>query len=543
MPAPAAKAVRWSERFRRAAAALRRQPAALSEAGRVFLSTVLAADDAEGAVALADDPRFADEAWRSDPRFIALRRAYAATCNGARTWVRESAWTGQGRRRVAFLVDVMLAAMAPTNVLVGNPEAQRRALFTGGASLLQGGAQLWRDLIDNRGMPAQSDRNAFRLGMDLAATPGKVVHRSEQFELLAYLPRDGGHLRRCQAAPVLLVPSMINRFYIFDLAPGRSVTEFLTGEGFPVFVISWRNPGRQHRDWNLESYVAGVVEAIALVREIAGQAHVHVASACAGGLIAACALAVLAGRGERPIDSFTPIVGLMDQGVEDTELGAFVDAATVAREKRRVRRAGLLKGYELARAFNLTQSERLIWHFFVRNTLFGEVPQPSEVLFFAGDTTHLSAGLYGDLLDLLLAPSALRSGAVELLGVPLDLRSIRCDALLVGATADRISPWPAVYRARSLLGGRTEFVLCRGGHLQPFVDAGPADRLRHHRSARHPADPQRWLATARAVDGSWWPYWAGWLRRRARGTRTLGTWQARIGRRSLGFAPGSYVFQ
>jgi len=484
----------------------------------------------------AGDRRFQDAAWRDDPRFKALLQAYLAWAARLDDYVGEIGLRRRAQERARFAVSLLSDALAPSNGLWTNPAALRRLGETGGASLLAGWRNLLRDLAVNGGMPAQVDKRAFRPGENLAQSRGAVVLRTEVLELLQYAPA-GDTVR---ARPLLIVPPQINKFYIFDLAPGRSLIEYLTKSGFQVFAVSWRNPGVAQRDWSMDTYVEALLAAIDAVRDVTGSADVNLAGACSGAMTQAALLGHLAAKGDRRVHSATMMVMLLDHS-DESQLGLFATPQTVAAAKQASSAAGVLSGETMGRMFAWMRPNDLVWSYWVNNYLLGKDPPAFDILYWNNDTTRLPARFHGQLLDLFTANVLRRPGGFEVLGTPIDLAAVSCDKYVVAGTTDHITPWQGGWRAAQLFGGKSEFVLAASGHIQSIINPPGNAKARYFVNAARADDPERWLAGATAVPGSWWEHWRDWLTERSGDTVAAPAELGGAGHPVRAAAPGTYV--
>ncbi|MEA2171319.1 MAG: poly[(R)-3-hydroxyalkanoate] polymerase subunit PhaC, partial [Solirubrobacteraceae bacterium] len=340
--------------------------------------------------------------------------------------------------------------------------------------------------------------------------------------------------------PLLLISSQVNKFYIADLAPDRSMVEFTTAQGLPTFAISWRNPEREQADWGFATYMAACKEAVDAVLAISGAERLHLAGICGGGIMVSMLLAHLAATDDERVASGTLMVTHLDQAVQ-TLASVLVADPVIAAAKRRSRRAGILDGRDTARFFAWLRPNELVWSYVVNNWLLGDDPPQHELLFWNVDNTRLPAQLHVDYLDLYLKNALVHPGALEVLGTPIDLSAVRTDTYLVGGTTDHITPWRGCHRSAALLGGDSQFVLSVGGHVGTIVSAIGNQRARHFAGPVTGDDPDAWSAAAEEHAGSWWPHWAAWLGERSAPPRRAAR---RLGNRrfpALESAPGSYV--
>jgi poly[(R)-3-hydroxyalkanoate] polymerase subunit PhaC len=518
-----------------AARALTR-PTVLWREGRALAAGTRAILAGEGDGSVRADRRFADPSWETNFFYRRWLQAYLVLERELKSLPDKVSIDERDANKARFLLSLLADAAAPTNLLVGNPAALKRARKTRGRSLIAGARNLVGDLRHNGGMPSMVNREPFRLGETTAVSPGAVVHRTEVLELIQYQPTTSRVLRR----PLVVVPPQINKFYILDLAPGRSLIEHAVSRGQQVFVISWRNPGIEHREWDLARYVDETERALAVARTITRVPSVNVVGACAGGITAAAMLAHLAGRGDVRVDSATFLVSVLDTEVPSTMTMFGTDRA-LARAIRRSRDRGLLEGKELARTFSWLRPNDLVWSYWINNYLLGNEPPAFDVLAWNADSTNLPAGLHVDFLRMLAANALARPNSIEIGGIPIDLRKVALDSYVVGANTDHITPWKACYRTPFLLGGASQFVLSSSGHIQALVNPPGNPKSRFLTSPTLPEDPDEWLADAVEQQGTWWDNWLDWLAERSGDERRA---PRRLGSKSyppLDHAPGLYV--
>jgi polyhydroxyalkanoate synthase subunit PhaC len=475
------------------------------------------------------DRRFADAAWQTNWLLRRLLQAYLAAGGTLDGLISDAETDWRTERQARFAAANVLDALAPTNFPWSNPAVLKDIVDHGGAGLARGTRQLVRDLSRPPRLPASVDTTSFAVGENLAVTPGAVVLRNEVFELIHYEPRSA----QVREVPLLVVPPTINKFYVLDLAPGRSVVEHLLTEGQQVFLISWRNPEALQGHFDLDTYVGAVLEARAAVSEIARQPAVHVAAACSGGILAACALAHLAaeGRLSEDVASLTLLVCALDNAQAGT-VSALASRELAAAAVAESARKGYLDGQALAGVFAWLRPNDLIWSYWVNNYLLGRRPPAFDVLYWNQDTVRLSAGLHRDFMRIALDNLLARPGAVTTLGSPVDLGAIEVDNYVVAGLNDHIVPWENAFRSGDLLGGDTRLVLSTSGHIQALINPpGPESRASYSVGADR----------AEAVRGSWWPDYVGWLDARSGEHKPA---PGRLGSRrhkALAKAPGSYV--
>ena len=489
------------------------------------------------------DRRFADPAWKDNPFLRRAVQAYLAAGQSAEALLAGAGLGWRDETRLTFLLTNLIAAAAPSNSPLLSPVGWKALLDTGGQSAVRGLGALARDLASPPRVPSMVPADAFEVGRDLAVTPGGVVHSCEQFELIQYQPVTGTVFQY----PLLIVPPMINKYYITDLAPGRSLAEFLTAQGHQVFAISWRNPDARHRDWDLDTYGGAVVEALAGVRAITGAARASICALCSGGIVTSMVAAHLGATGQ--LDQLASLclgVTVLDQAQAGTA-AALIDEATATAAMAASGTRGYLDGRALAEVFAWLRPDDLIWNYWVNNYLQGRPPPAFDILYWNADITRLPAALHHDFIRLGLANALTVPGAASMLGSPVDLAKVDLDAYVVAGVADHLCPWQSCYRTTQLLRGPVKFVLSTSGHIAALVN--PPDNQKasfrsapsKHGAPSNPADPLEFLATADKTPGSWWPDYSGWLAERSGGLRSSPAGLGLEGYPVQCAAPGTYV--
>jgi len=483
------------------------------------------------------DRRFKAREWTHDPFWFLLGQGYLLWSRWLMELVEAAEVDGPTKLKAEFAVRGMIDALAPTNVLAGNPAALRRAWETGGMSVLKGAQNMLEDVLNNQGRPRQVDASGFEVGRNLAATKGKVVFRNHLMELLQYEPQT----ETTYEVPLLLSPPWINKYYVMDLAPGRSFAEWAVQHGHTVFAISYRNPDATMRDVALDDYlVHGPRAALDVIADITGSDQVNIVALCLGGTLTTALLAHLAHRGEERVRTATLLNTLVDFS-EPGPLGTFTDPQTVRGLARKMAERGYLDGGEMALTFDLLRANDLIWNYVASNWLMGEQPPAFDILAWNGDTTRMPARMHEFYLRYCYGENQLARGEMELAGTPLDLDEIREELYVLAAKEDHIAPWTSAYRTTQLVGGPARFVLSSAGHIAGIVNP-PSSKARHWIRDDTPADPQEWLAGAQEQQGSWWEDWVRWVAERA-GERRKPPPTGSATHPPLGDAPGTYVHE
>jgi polyhydroxyalkanoate synthase len=485
------------------------------------------------------DRRFAHEVWQKNGYYKRVMQSYLAWRKTLHDILESTDAKPEDKERARFALALVTEAAAPTNTLLGNPGAAMRIAQTRGMSLVKGAQNMLDDLMHNGGMPKQVDERAFRVGKNLATTPGAVVYRDDVFELIQYAPQSA----EVRARPLVLVPPQINKFYMVDLAPGKSFAEYAVKHGVQFFAISWRNPTAAQRDWNLETYLKACKKALEVACDIAGSEDANLVAACAGGYTAATLLGHYAALGERRVHSATLLVTVLDSS-SPTLMGLFASEQAIAAAIRKSRATGVLEGREMARVFAWLRPNDLVWSFFANNYVMGNDPPAFDILAWNADCTRLPAEFHADMLMLYQHNPLVKPGRLEVLGTPVDMRKVKCDTFVVAGVTDHITPWKACYETRKVLpNSAMRFVLSSSGHIQSIVNPPGNERAKYYTSADLALEPDEWLKSAKTHQGSWWDHWREWMEARAGALkpapRELGNRHYPAGDK----APGRYVHQ
>jgi polyhydroxyalkanoate synthase len=514
---------------RRPATVARRTGELVRELGRI---TVGRSELAPG----KKDKRFADPAWSGNPFLKRAMQTHLAAARTAWELIDDADLDWQDDERIRFTATNVVDALAPSNVPALNPLALKAVIDTGGRSAVEGVRRMARDLANPPRVPSMVEPDAFTVGEDLAVTPGAVIFRTPVFELIQYTPTT----ETVRQVPLIMVPPTINKFYITDLAPNRSIVEHYVNSGQQVFMISWRNPDERHAEWGLDTYGQAALDAMDAVQRATGSAQVSFQAFCSGGIITAMLLAHLAGIGQQDrVAAASYAVTVLDWSRAGT-VSALMDEAAVKAATEKSRKKGYLDGAQLAEVFAWLRPNDLVWNYWVNNYLQGKPPPNFDILFWNADTTRMSAALHRDFIDVAIGNALTEPGTATMLGTPVDLSTVTVDTYLTAGIADHLCPWQACYRSSQLLGGKSRFVLSTSGHIASLVNPPGNPKSTFQVAGSTPSDPQEWLAQAETVQGSWWPDFMTWLGERSGdeipAPTTLGG-----GLELLADAPGTYV--
>jgi polyhydroxyalkanoate synthase len=486
------------------------------------------------------DRRFRDPAWDDHALFDFIKQSYLLTAR----WLVETindvdGLDGKTRQKVDFYTRQFVDALAPSNFVATNPEVLRTTFETGGENLLRGLNNLLEDLARGDGKLAirMTDLDAFQLGKNIAATPGKVIYQTSLMQLLQFTPTTDQVYQR----PLLIMPPWINKYYILDLQPKNSFIKYAVEQGFTVFVISWINPDREHAEKTFEDYMfEGPLAALEAIEQATGEREVNVVGYCLGGTLLACALAYMAAKQDRRVKAATFFASLVD--FEDPgELGVFIDEEQLAVMDQRMAKRGYLEGREMATTFNMLRANDLIWSFVINNYLLGKEPFPFDLLYWNSDSTRMPYAMHSYYLHKFYQENRLvEPGGITLGGVPIDLRKIRLPVYMLSTREDHIAPWTSTYAATQLFRGDTTFVLAGSGHIAGVINPPSVQKYGFWTSDELSSDPKDWFEHAENRPGSWWPHWREW--NAARSGKLVPARQPGDGKLTpIEDAPGSYV--
>ncbi len=461
------------------------------------------------------DKRFMDPAWQHNPFFRAGAQYYLAVQKGMKGWLEDLELDDLERDRANFISTIIIDSLSPTNTLAGNPMAQKRLIDSGGLSLIKGLKNAYNDIAHNNGMVSQVDKRPFKLGENVAASKGAVVHRNAMMELIQYAPTTD----EVYAVPQLTIPPQINKMYINDLSPEKSVVKWQLDGGIQPFMISWKNPTKSEGHWDMGDYIASCQEAVEVVCKIAGSDKVNVSAGCSGGQTAALLASKMAAAGDDRLGALTLMVTVLHPKQNDIEAGSLMTENGLKLAKQRAAKKGVIEGNSLARGFAWLRPNDLIWNYVINNYLMGDDPPAFDVLFWNADATNLSAALMGDFLTLFETLAFTRRGEVEMADHKVDLSKVTSDLFILGGVTDHITPWRACYRSTQLFGSDdVTFVLSQSGHMQAILNPPGNPKAKYFKTKQPghpPAEVEDWLTGSEEVAGSWWPFWMEWMQARS----------------------------
>ena len=493
--------------------------------------------DNPGPIAIArGDKRFTDPAYQENPAYFLLAQQYLLFSRLVDELLDTAGVSGTREAKARFAAKFLVDSLAPTNTLAGNPAALRQAFDTGGKSIVRGLKNWVHDLRHNGGWPSQVDSSGFEVGVNMAATPGSVVYRSDLIELIQYSPQTP----ETYAVPLLFCPPWINKFYIMDLAPGKSLIEWAVQHGHTCFAISYRNPDKSMRELGFRDYLfQGPLDAVRVVRDITGAPAVNTVSVCLGGTLTALGLAHNAARGDESIKSAT-FLNTHTDFTEPGLLGTFTDEQTVAGLEKQMQKTGFLDSATMARTFSTLRSNDLVFQYVANNWLQGNKPPSFDLLAWNEDSTRMPARMHSEYLRSCYLRNEFSRGEFEIDGNRLDPSLVDIDTYVLAAVDDHIVPWTSGYKTTQLLGGKSRFVLSSSGHIAGIVNP-PNPKAKHWVNDSLPTDPHEWKANAELVTATWWQDWTAWIAQRGGDMIPAPDHEGSDNYPPLEEAPGGYV--
>ena len=492
-----------------------------------------------------DDRRFLDESWTDHPWFDYLKQSYLIHSDLVNDcFAMDTGLDERDREKIHFFTHQWLKAIAPSNFPATNPVVIKEAVTTDGVSLVNGYKNFLRDWEQSSAQfkILLSDPDAFKLGENIATTPGKVVYQDDLFQLIQYLPTTAKTIKD----PLLVIPPWINKYYIMDLRADNSIIKYWVDQGHTVFIVSWVNPDESHADVSFEDYMLqGVYAACDAVQQATGEKQLNAVGYCIGGTLLAATLAHMKVRGDERIKSATFLTTLIDFS-DPGEIRAFIDEKQVRNMESRMEKKGYLEGTEMASAFSMLRADDLIWNAVVHYYLMGKETIAFDLLHWNGDSTRMPKTMHSFYLRNMYLDNLLcRPGGITLDGVPLDIGEIDIPVYFLSAHDDHIAPWSATYLGARLFSGPVRFVVGGSGHIAGVINP-PQNNKYGFRTRDHgqnlPADADEWLEGATQYEGSWWPDWAEWIggiSKRLVDARTPGSGGLPV----IEDAPGTYVSQ
>ena len=464
---------------------------------------------ATGPVRPTLDKRFRDSAYQDNAGYFLLAQEYLLVTRLVEELLDAADLPQDRDDKARFAARFIANALSPTNNVLGNPVALRTAVDTRGRSLVRGARNFWNDLRNNGGWPTQVDTTGYEVGVNMASTPGSVIYRNDLIEIIHYAPQT----EEVHEVPLLFCPPWINKYYILDLAPERSLIEWALRHGHNCFTISYRNPDESMRDVGMRDYLFdGPLEAIKVVREVTGAPEVNLVSVCMGGTLTAMALAHFAAEGDGSVASATYLNTLTDF-TEPGMLGMFTDEKTVEAVERQMAKKGYLEASTMARTFDMLRANDLIFSYVANNWLLGKDAPSFDLLAWNADSTRMPARMHSEYLRSCYVGNEFARGEFEVDGRRLDPSAVEVDSYILAAVDDHIVPWTSSYRTTQVLGGKHRFVLSTSGHIAGIVNP-PSPKAKHWTNDALPASAQEWKDDAQLNEGTWWNDWTTWIAER-----------------------------
>ena len=509
------------------------------EAQQMLLTGAQAEAPGEAKNALPDK-RFANPLWETNPYFNYVKEQYFLNAEAIRAAAVEAdGLDAKDKRRLAFFAQQIIDMMSPTNFLGTNPDALERAVETEGESLVKGLENLISDLEANNGemIVRLADDTAFELGGNIATTPGEVVFRNEMMELIQYAPATD----EVFATPIVMFPPWINKFYILDLTAQNSMIKWITEQGYTLFMVSWVNPDKSHADVGMEDYITdGYLKAFEVTKAITGQKQVNAVGYCIAGTTQCLTLALMKARGDKSVKSATLFTALTDFS-EQGEFTPFLQNDFIDGIEAEVAEQGILRSFIMGRTMSYLRSKDLIYSPAIRSYMLGEAPPAFDLLYWNGDGANLPGRMTMQYLRGLCQKNAFAEDGFALLDTTLKLSDVDVPLLAVTCQTDHIAAWKDCYRGVQQMGAKDRtFVLSESGHIAGIVNPPSKKKYSHYTNSDLTGDPDAWLEGAVRHDGSWWPLWEAWLRKRS-GKKVAARIPGDSDYKSLEPAPGSYV--
>ena len=486
------------------------------------------------------DSRFRGDLWTTHPYFNYIKQQYLLSANAISDAIADlDGLEERDKKRLEYFSRQIIDMLSPSNFLGTNPEALARAVATDGQSLVDGLENLARDLEAHDGnlVVTLADPNAFKVGSNLGTTPGKVVFRNRMFELIQYAPQT----EKVRRTPLIVFPPWINKFYILDLKEKNSLINWIVAQGYTLFVVSWINPDASYADVGMDDYVEdGYLAAIGAVKEITGEKQVNAVGYCIAGTTLSLTLALMKKRGDKSVKSatfFTTLTDFSDQG----EVGVFLDDDFVDSIESEVNEAGYLDSFYMARTFSFLRSNDLIYGPAIKSYMMGETPPAFDLLYWNGDSTNLPARMAVEYLRGLCQRDEFASGGFSVSGEVVQVSDVDVPLCAIACETDHIAAWDSSLRGVQKMGSKQKtFILSQSGHIAGIVNPPTKKKYGHYTNEDMGLAPDAWRETATFHEGSWWPRWEEWLRKRS-GALVNAREPGSPDFPALADAPGTYV--
>lgn len=488
-----------------------------------------------------EDRRFSDQGWNENDVFNFLKQSYLLASNWITSVVHDvDGLDKKTARRVNFFTRQFVNSLSPGNFIATNPDVIRETIESGGENLVNGIENMLDDLENNKGRfrITMSVEDSFKIGQNIATTPGKVIYRNDLVELIQYTPST----KKVFKTPLFIITPWINKYYILDLRPENSLIKWAVDQGHTVFVTSWVNPDQTFAEKTFDNYMQeGILDSLGAISKATGEERCNAIGYCIGGTLLATTLAYMAARRDKRIISAT-FLGTMVDFADPGDLGVFIDEQQLDTLDQMMSARGYLDGAEMANTFNMMRDNDLIWSFVINNYMLGKAPFPFDILYWNSDCTRMPAAMHSFYLrKMYLENKLIEPGGIELSGVPIDLGKIKIPLYMLSTREDHIAPWKSTYKATAIYSGPIRFVLAGSGHIAGVVNPPARQKYCYWTNPKTPKNPEVWLKSAKQVEGSWWPDWADWAKKHG-GKKDTPARKPGAGKlKALEDAPGSYV--
>lgn len=486
------------------------------------------------------DRRFKDKSWEDELTFDYIKQSYLLASQCLQSLVSDvKGLSSNEKEKVDFYTRQFASAMSPSNFAALNPVVMKRVRETNGQNLLDGLKHLLDDMERGCGRLkiSMTNMDAFKVGEDVATTPGKVIYQNDLMQLIQYNPSTKHVFKR----PLLIVPPWINKFYVLDLQPKNSFFKWIIDRNYTLFVISWVNP---HKDLAHKSFgdymLEGPLAALDQITKATGEKSINILGFCIGGILVEALLGWMAAKGDDRIKSATLLATMLDfRNVG--EVSVFIDDDMIISLEKHMAEKGYLEGCHMAQMFAMMRENDLIWSFVVNNYLMGRNPMPFDLLYWNSDSTRLPAAMLLYYLKKVYQENGLiKPNYLKLNGEKIDVRKIKTPTYVLATTEDHIAPWVSCYPVTQMFSGPVKFVLGGSGHIAGIVNPPTAKKYSYRIHSHYPADPQDWFGKAKEYPGSWWTDWERWLSKK-RGAVVEARTPGDRDLKPIENAPGSYV--
>ncbi|CDZ75858.1 Poly-beta-hydroxybutyrate polymerase [Legionella massiliensis] len=496
----------------------------------------------EGKPMPISDRRFSSEEWVNNPFFNFMSQHYLLASEHMNSLLEHMEYSDkQLSRRVQFFARQYLDALSPANFLHTNPQLMAETIQSHGKNLLKGLQNLLTDMEagSSRLIIKMTDTDAFKVGVNLATTPGKVIFRNEMMELIQYTPQTA----KVKSIPILMIPPWINKYYILDLSENNSLIGWLVKHGITVFVVSWINPDASYAKKGLFDYLKdGPMAAIKVIQQQLKVEQVNTLGFCIGGTLLACTLAYLKAHNENPVNSATFLAAMIDFS-DPGDISVFIDEQQILHIEEEMHAKGFLDGRFMASTFNSLRANDLIWSFFIKNYLQGQNPVPFDILYWNADVTNMPAKMHSQYLRwMYLHNDLIKPGKIKLNHIPVDVTNIEIPTFFVSTKKDHIAPWQTTYLGFQHMKGKKRFLLGGSGHIAGIINPPESGKYGFYHNVSTTQTAEEWLASAKERKGSWWPEWLDWLKTQS-GRLINAPDFAKLPFPGLMDAPGSYVYK